>query len=218
VSRTGVAGNGRDQPYGSSNHVTVRSPRRRHPHLVARPATSWSPRPPSSSPPAGTSSGTPGPPQVGNLDTHCTARDLDRDCEHLAGITRPAMPNAVAEYLPARQQHPCSGNRDLARLPRRRGQPAPARPAPQASRSPGPPAQLSPHPPSRPAPPWEITRAAGRTHRDARSTRRPTSSPDTPRNVHRNPVKRLPTPLPGPYARPLYVRGHRNMTVYSVTR
>ena len=32
------------------------------------------------------------------------------------------------------------------------------------------------------------------------------------------PVKRLPTPLPGPDSRPLCVRGHRNMTPYSATR
>jgi hypothetical protein len=34
----------------------------------------------------------------------------------------------------------------------------------------------------------------------------------------RNPVKRLPTPLPGPDSRPLCVRGHRNTTPYSATR
>jgi hypothetical protein len=32
------------------------------------------------------------------------------------------------------------------------------------------------------------------------------------------PVKRLPTPLPGPDSRPLCVRGHRNTTPYSATR
>ena len=73
-------------------------------------------------------------------------------------------------------------------------------------------------PPSRPAPPREITRAAGRTHRDARSTRRPKSSLDTPRNGHRNPAKRLPTPLPGTDSRPLCVRGPRNTGVCSTTR
>ena len=61
VSRTGVAGNGRDQPSGSSNQVTVRPPRLRHPHRVARRATRWSPRPSSASLPAGRDSGTPGP-------------------------------------------------------------------------------------------------------------------------------------------------------------
>ncbi len=34
--------------------------------------------------------------------------------------------------------------------------------------------------------------------------------PGTPRNGHRNPLERLPTPLPGPITRPLCVRGHRN--------
>jgi hypothetical protein len=52
----------RYQPCDSSNQVTVRPPRRRrHPHRVASPATSCSPRPPSASRPAGRGSGTPGP-------------------------------------------------------------------------------------------------------------------------------------------------------------
>ncbi|MFY9862833.1 MAG: hypothetical protein WAK58_03390, partial [Trebonia sp.] len=37
--------------------------------------------------------------EAGNKLKPATARDLDRDCDHLAGITRPAMPNAVAEHL-----------------------------------------------------------------------------------------------------------------------
>jgi hypothetical protein len=41
-----------------SNHVTVRPPRRRHPHRAARRATRWSPRPSSASLPAGRGSGT----------------------------------------------------------------------------------------------------------------------------------------------------------------
>jgi hypothetical protein len=41
----------------SSNHVTVRPPRLRHPHRAARRATRWSPRPPSASLPAGRGSG-----------------------------------------------------------------------------------------------------------------------------------------------------------------
>jgi hypothetical protein len=44
-----------------SNHVTVRPPRLRHPHRVARRATRWSPRPSSASLPAGRGAGTPGP-------------------------------------------------------------------------------------------------------------------------------------------------------------
>ena len=44
-----------------SNQVTTRPPRRRVPHRAARAATSRSPRPPSASPPAGRSSGVPGP-------------------------------------------------------------------------------------------------------------------------------------------------------------
>ena len=49
------------QPYCSSNQVTVRPPRLRHPHRAASPATSPSPRPASASSPAGRSSGAPGP-------------------------------------------------------------------------------------------------------------------------------------------------------------
>jgi hypothetical protein len=45
----------------SSNHVIIRPPHRLQPHRAARPATSWSPRPPSASRPAGRSSGVPGP-------------------------------------------------------------------------------------------------------------------------------------------------------------
>jgi len=52
---------GRRQPCRSSNQVTVRPPRRCHPHRAASPATSPSPRPPSASPSAGHSRGIPGP-------------------------------------------------------------------------------------------------------------------------------------------------------------
>jgi hypothetical protein len=45
----------------NSNQVTVRPPRRRHPHRTASSATSRSPRPPSALRPAGRSVGTPGP-------------------------------------------------------------------------------------------------------------------------------------------------------------
>ncbi len=98
----------------------------------------------------------PGSAPVGDLDPDHAVPRLDRDRDRLAGtkpLCRMLLPNNRSR---ARQQHPCSGNWDPARLPRRRGRPAPAQPAPQASRSP-PPAQLSPHPPSRPAPPREIT-------------------------------------------------------------
>ena len=47
----------------SSNHVTVRAPRRRHPHCADRPSTSPSPLPSSASSSAGRSSGTPKPPR-----------------------------------------------------------------------------------------------------------------------------------------------------------
>jgi hypothetical protein len=56
-----AAGQWKVQPCRSTNQVTIRPPRRRAPHRAARAATSWSPRPPSASRPAGRSSGMPGP-------------------------------------------------------------------------------------------------------------------------------------------------------------
>jgi hypothetical protein len=145
----------------------------------------------------------PGSAPVGDLDPHRTARDLDRNCDRLAGITRPAMPNAVAEYLAHQQDSNIrAGRPGPALLPRRHGRPAPAQPAPQASRSPGPPAQPSPHPPSRPAPPREIT---------GRRADTPGCTPDSAADVkpepargrHRNPssgyVHRCLAPIPVRY-------------------
>jgi hypothetical protein len=70
--------------------------------------------------------------------------------------------------------------RGRAPRPRTHGRPVLAPPARQASRSPGPPAQPSGHPPSRPpSSPEKITRA-GRTHGDARPTRRRASRRNKP--------------------------------------
>jgi hypothetical protein len=97
------------------------------------------------------------------------------------------------------------------------GDPCPLRPSRKRHGLPNrPPSHHRIRLPRRPRP--ERTRVTGRTRRDACSTRRPTSSPDTPRNGYRNPVKRLPTPLPGPDSRPPYVRGQRNTPTYSATR
>ncbi len=104
---------------------------------------------------------------------------------------------------PARRPHPCASDQGLAHPRRMRGRPAPAPPARKRQGLPDrPPSHQCTRLPGRPRP-REITQAGGRTHRDARPTRRQTSSPDTPRNGRRNPVKRLPTPLPGSDSRPL---------------
>ncbi len=100
----------------------------------------------------------------------------------------------------------------------RAGHPAPAPPARQASRSPEPPAQPSAHPPSRPLSSREITRA-GRTHGDARSAQRRTSTRKHAADAARpwlsveadGPVDRP----GGTDARPLYVRGCRNTPVHN---
>jgi hypothetical protein len=208
----------RYQPCESSNQVVVRPPRRRHPHRVASPATSCSPRPPSASRPAGRGSGFPGPLRSVTSTRTVLSQALTATVTVSSAAAEPLCRTLLLKSSPAKLRHPRTGARGRAPRRRTRGRPAPAPPARQASRSPGPPAQPSAHPPSRPAPPREITRAAGRTQRDARSTRRQTSSQGRPRNGHRNPVKRLPTPLPGTDSRPLCVRGHRNATPYSATR
>jgi hypothetical protein len=132
------------------------------------------------------------------------ARDRLRITADRTQLRRP-RPGAVGDLDP--DDAVPSNDRDRNRLPRRASVTLSRTASPAVGT-----------PPSRPPSPREITRAAGRTHRDARSTRRPTSRPDTPRNGHRNPVKRLPTPLPGPDSRPLCVRGHRNTPPYSATR
>jgi hypothetical protein len=213
VAKTGEAGNRRDQPRDNSNQVTVRPPRLRHPHRAARWATRWSPRPSSASLPAGRGSGTPGP-----LRSVTSTRITSFTVLTATVTVSPGAPEPLCRGYwrkarpPATQPRPRTGDRGLASLLQRREPAAPAPPVPQASRSPGPPAQSSAHPPSRPPSSREIARVGGWTHADARSTRRQTSSQGTPRNGHRNPVKRLPTPLPGPDSRPPCVRGHRNTT------
>lgn len=59
-----------------SNQVTIRAPRRRHPHRAASPATSPSPRPSSASALAGRTSGTPGPPRSATSTRTAPARDV----------------------------------------------------------------------------------------------------------------------------------------------
>jgi hypothetical protein len=124
----------------------------------------------------------PGAAQVGDLDPHHSARDLDRDCDRPAGITRPAMPNAVAEYLA--HQHGSiirarvtvtSRAATKARATRARS----ARPASvTVSRTASPAISATTFPAART--PGEITRAIGATHRDGRSTWCRASSLDEP--------------------------------------
>jgi hypothetical protein len=97
----------------STNQVTIRPPRRRQPHLAARAATSPSPRPPSASPPAGRSRGTPGPAAVGDLDPDQAVPVRHRDRDRPPGSPRAAVPDAVAEQLAHQQDRGI-----LARVPR----------------------------------------------------------------------------------------------------
>ncbi len=147
----------------------------------------------------------PRPAPVTDLDSdHAVPRpdrDSDRDRDRLPGSARAAVPDTITEELAHQQDGRIPARVTGAEHPayERTGDPRPpARPASvtlsrtashQGTRLPG-----------RPRP-REITRA-GRTHGDARPTRRRTSSPNTPRAGHPHPIKRLRTPLPGPRPRP----------------
>jgi hypothetical protein len=136
------------QPCRRSNQVTVRPPHRRHPHRVASPATSRSPRPPSASRPAGPGSGTPGP-----LRSVTSTRTALSQALTATVTVQPAAPEPLCRTLlpksslPAGQRHPRTGAPARAPHPRRRGRPAPGPPARQASRSPEPPSRPPAHPP-----------------------------------------------------------------------
>jgi len=182
---------------------------------MARRSTSWSPLPSSASLPVGRGSGTPGPLRS------VTSMRMALFAVLIAIVTvSPGAPEPLCRRLLTKsssttgRQRPHRGHRDLAPRTRTRGRGVPAPPVPQASRSREPPAQPSPHPPSRPPAPLRDHAGDRADTGDARSTRERASS----RNGHRNPVKRLPTPLPGQNSRPLCVRGPRNATVYSATR
>jgi hypothetical protein len=202
-----------------SNQVIVRPPRRRHPHRAARWATSWSPRPSSASQSTGRGSGTPGP-----LRSVTSMRMTLFFVLTATVIVSPGAPEPLCRILltkssptsnAATSPHGYPGPSSLstnARATRARS----ARPASVTVSRTARPAISAP--PSRPPRPREFTRAGGRTHRDERPTRRQTSSRARSRNGHRNPIKRLRTPLPGPDSRPPCVRGHRNTAPYSATR
>ena len=123
----------------------------------------------------------PGAAAIGDLDPDDAVPGPDRDRDRLARSARAAVPDAVTEQL-AHQQ-----DRDIpARVPGAEHPPTNARATRARSARPASvtlsrtasPAISTPAFPA--APPREITRAAGRTHGDARSTRPRTSSRNTP--------------------------------------
>ena len=163
----------------SSNQVTVRPPRCRHPHRAARPATRCSPRPPSASRPAQESSGTPGPLRSVTSTRTRPSPALTATVTVPPRSARPAVSDTIAEQLahqqrgvvPARvpgTEHPgCERGGDTRPLlpPGHRHALPDRYPSHQRTR-PSPPSTI----------PGESHRAAGRTHVDARSTQRLTSS------------------------------------------
>ena len=162
----------------------------------------------------------PWPAPVGDLDPDNVVRHLDRDRDRLAGGTRAAVPDSYwrKSRSPARRPHPRTGARGRAPRLRTRGRARArsARPASVTLSRTASPAISTPAFPAALAPGNHAGRRAdtpGCTLDSAANVK-----PGTPRNGHRNPVKRLPTPLPGPDSRPLCVRGHRNTTPYSATR
>ena len=135
-------------------------------------------------------------------------------------LYRTLLPKSSLTSRITTSPHGCPGR---APRPRSPGRPAPAPAARPASRSPGPPPQPSAHPPSPAArAPGKSPGPPGRTHGDARSTQRRTSSRDTPpeRPVRGRPWKadgaHRPSARPG--RRPLYVRGCRDTAPYSDPR
>ena len=165
----------------SSNQVTVRPPRCRHPHRAARPATSRSPRPPSASRPAAYSSGTSGP-----LRSVTSTRTRPSPALTATVTVPPAAPDRLCRTLlpnssltsrAASSPHGCPGPSTPptnVRAIRARS----ARPATVTlSRTAVPP---SAHPPSPPVRPGEAPGPPGGYTGDARSTQRRTSSRNTP--------------------------------------
>ena len=183
----------------SSNHVTVRPPRLRQPHRVARRATRWSPRPSSASLPAGRGSGTPGPLRSVTSTRITSSAILTATVTVSPGAPEPlcrrllekSSPTSRVATSPHGWPEPSSPSTNARASLARSARPASVTVSRTASPAISAPAFPAAHAPG-------ITRAAGRTQRDARSTRRQTSRQGRPRNGHRNPVKRLPTPLLAP--------------------
>jgi len=160
----------------------------------------------------------PWPAPVDHLDPDNVVHRLDRDRDRLAGSTRAAMPQAIGESSPTSKAATSPHGRPGPSTPSTNARASLARSARPASVTVSRTARPAISSPAFPAASSPGNRAGWRrTHADARPTRRQTSSQGTPRNGHRNPVKRLPTPLPGPDSRPPCVRGHRNTTPYSAT-
>jgi hypothetical protein len=229
-----VAGR-RHQQCGSSNQVTNSPPRRRRrPHRAARPATSWSPRPPSASRPAGRSSGVPGPARSVTSTRTTPSPAMTATVTVSPGAPEPEcrtlLPKTSLTSKTATSPHGCPGP-STTETKERAARARSARPASVTLSRTVSPAITAPALPGRPIPGNQP--GSGRTQGHARSTPLCTSSRHT---GLRGPCPWLvrgrgPRPWPsvkkptvhtdrpdGTDARPLCVRGHRNMTVYSDTR
>ena len=121
----------------SSNQVTVRPPRRCHPHRAARRATNTSPRPPSTLQATERACGTPGP--LRSMTSTRTTPSPDLTATVTAS---PAAPTGCAgrcyrtTRLPATRRHTRVGARNRAQRVRTRGRPEPVRAAQPPPRSP----------------------------------------------------------------------------------
>jgi hypothetical protein len=172
--------------------------------------------------PGGTHPGRSWPGSVDDLDPDHAVPGPDRDRDRLPSSTRAGVPDTVTEDLAHQQDRII-----LARVPgpehladERAGGTRPlhrpasvtlSRTATLAISAPAFPAALVPG----------IARAAGRTHRDGRPTRRHASSQPAPgaaRPCGPWKAQRLHRPCRRPETGPLCVRGHRNLTVHSATR
>jgi hypothetical protein len=238
LSAAPSAGKARCQPCDSSNHVTVRPPRLRHPHRVARRATRWSPRPSSASLPAGRGAGTPGP-----LRSVTSTR-----------MTSLAVLTATVTVSPGAPDPPCRRLLEKSSLTSRaatspQGCPGPSTPSTNARATRARSARPASVTVSRTAPAISSTAlpcphrhgegsgpSGGRTGMHARLggarqawTRRQRGPSVAVRGnadgAYRPSQLRTPTVVSARTGRPkstdgrpLYVRGQRNMTVYSATR
>src|SRR5208282_693166 len=172
---------GQVQPCRSSNQVTVRPPRRRQPQLVASPATSLSPRPPSASPPQARNCGTPLPPR--SVTSTRTTPPAARTSIVTVSPSAPEPPyrmllaNSSLTSSAASSPHGCPGPSTPAvnaRATRARS----ARPATVTLSRTTALAIRAPAFPARPRP-GKPPGTAGGTYGDARPTRRPASSQET---------------------------------------
>jgi len=208
----------------SSNQVTVRPPRCRHPHRAARPATRCSPRPPSASRPAQESSGTPGPlrsvtstrtrpsPALTATVTVPPAAP-DRLCRTLLpnssltssaassphGCPGPSTPAANAGATRARSSRPATVTLYQTAIPAISA-PALPRPAPSRGKATGPPGGHT----------WMHARLSG-----SRQAGHPAGAACPWPSVESR--RCTPTVL-GHESCPLCVRGHRDTGTYSATR